>query len=84
MQAILKICHSEPRSGEDSRKQDTKRSLTGSFTSLRMTVGLLCLSIQFFIHGAGEGFVPRPEKPGLAVCGLYQNKGGTGGVQPQL
>ena len=44
----------------------------------------MSLTIQFFIDCAGAGFIPGPQEPGLAVCGFYQNKRGTGGVQPQL
>ena len=37
-------CHSEPRSGEESREQNAMRNHTGSFTSFRMTAYFRCSS----------------------------------------
>ena len=40
-----KICHSEPRSGEESREQNSQRNHTGSFAPLRMTGGFWSLHL---------------------------------------
>ena len=63
-------CHSEPRSGEESRKQDFPRNLTGSFTQI---------DSMFFAATDRRGQAPplRPNRNrtvGAALCGGPQTK----------